>query len=82
MATHPIQNSLELLLVKKNLRAFLVASTAALDGIISSFVGLYGRNVFFYSASGYQSLFMIFTVVFVISSLLIYVGYRKRFKSL
>lgn len=45
MATHPIQNSLELLLVKKNLRAFLVASTAALDGIISSFVGLYGRNV-------------------------------------
>lgn len=82
MATHPIQNSLELLLVKKNLRAFLVASTVALDGIISSFVGFYGKKVFFYSASGYQSLFMIFTVVFVISAILIYFGYRKRFKTL
>lgn len=82
MATHPIQNSLELLLVKKNLRAFLVASTVAFDGIISSFVGFYGKKVFFYSASGYQSLFMIFTVVFVISAILIYFGYRKRFKTL
>lgn len=82
MATHPIQNSLELLLVKKNLRAFLVASTAALDGIISSFVGLYGKKLFFYSVSGYQSLFMIFTVVFVISSALVYFGYRKRFRTL
>lgn len=46
MAIHQIQNSLELLLVKKNLGAFLIASTVALDGIISSFVGFYGKKVF------------------------------------
>lgn len=78
-AVHPVQDSLQLLLVKKENRPIFVAIITSLNSIISIVIGYFGSKTLFTSIHGYHILFFGFAIVYMLCGILIYLVYNKRY---
>lgn len=78
-AVHPVQDSIQLLVVKKENRPIFVAIIAGLNAIISIIIGFMGAKTLFSTAHGYHMMFYGFAIVFMLCGILVYVVYNKKF---
>ena len=78
-AVHPVQDSLQLLLVKKENRPIFLAVITGINAIISIIIGYMGAKTLFSTARGYHMLFFGFAVVFMLCGIMLYIVFDKRF---
>lgn len=78
---HPLEDTIQLLLVKKDDRALFIASIALLDGVFSALVGSFGEKLFT-TLVGYQIVFFTFAALFILFAIIIHVVFKNRFNNL
>lgn len=78
-AVHPVQDSIQLLIVKKENRPIFVAIITGINAFISIVVGFIGAKTLFTTLFGYQLMFYFFGAVFMFSGILLYIVFMKRF---
>ena len=78
-AVHPVQDSLQLLLVKKENRPVFLAIITGINAIISIIIGFFGAKTLFSTARGYHMLFFGFAVVFILCGIMLYVVFDKKY---
>lgn len=78
-AVHPVQDSLQLLLVKKENRPVFLAIITGINAIISIIIGFIGAKTLFTTAAGYHDLFYGFAVVFILCGIMLYIVFDKKY---
>ncbi|WP_297518651.1 MFS transporter [uncultured Clostridium sp.] len=78
-AVHPVQDSLQLLLVKKENRPVFLAIITGINAVISIIIGFFGAKTLFNTARGYHMLFFGFAIVFILCGIMLYVVFDKKY---
>ncbi|MGL5417719.1 MAG: MFS transporter [Clostridium sp.] len=78
-AVHPIQDSIQLLIVKKEMRPIFLAIITGINAIISIIVGFIGAKTLFSTLRGYENLFYFFGAVFMVSGIMIYITFKNKY---
>lgn len=78
---HPLEDTIQLSLVKKDDRAIFIAFIAFLDGIFSILIGILGSKLFT-TLVGYQIVFFTFAMLFVVFAIIIHILFKDKFKDI
>lgn len=78
-ATNPIQQSLQMTFVPKDLRPALTAMTTVISSVVGILVGLFTRYILLTHAAGYGQAYYLTAAFYTIASLLLMICFTKKY---